>query len=199
LALWADSICPAVRLFCCFVLARICLPFQTNLYHQFFEPFCLYTAIVHLTLIALEKINFSYVVKGGNEHIRPLRVFDDGATCCSEIGRMRVSAATAVAASCIIEVESQRGGKLRLVPVWIGELRIIENPDLPLKQERCHSAREADSGQRAENQHPVEASQNAHYLCGVPLGQKFCAHPEIITGPVWFRLRRFRVTIPAKI
>ena len=30
-------------------------------------------------VIAVEKINFSYVVKGGNEHIRPLRVFDDGA------------------------------------------------------------------------------------------------------------------------
>ncbi len=29
--------------------------------------------------IAVEKINFGYVIKGGNEHIRPIRVFDDGA------------------------------------------------------------------------------------------------------------------------
>ncbi len=29
--------------------------------------------------LAMEKINFAYTVKGGNEHIRPVRVFDDGA------------------------------------------------------------------------------------------------------------------------
>ena len=29
--------------------------------------------------IAVEKMNFAYTVKGGDEHIRPLRVFDDGA------------------------------------------------------------------------------------------------------------------------
>ncbi|MDQ2843679.1 MAG: P-type conjugative transfer protein TrbG [Acidobacteriota bacterium] len=29
--------------------------------------------------IAIEKINFGYITRGGNEHIRPLRVFDDGA------------------------------------------------------------------------------------------------------------------------
>ena len=37
----AASICSATRLFGCFVLSRICLPFQVNLYHQFSEPFCL--------------------------------------------------------------------------------------------------------------------------------------------------------------
>jgi P-type conjugative transfer protein TrbG len=31
------------------------------------------------TVLAVEKINFAYSVKGGNEHIRPVRVFDDGA------------------------------------------------------------------------------------------------------------------------
>lgn len=30
-------------------------------------------------MIAVEKMNFDYKVRGGNEHIRPLRVFDDGA------------------------------------------------------------------------------------------------------------------------
>lgn len=29
-------------------------------------------------MIAVEKMNFDYAVRGGNEHIRPLRVFDDG-------------------------------------------------------------------------------------------------------------------------
>jgi len=31
------------------------------------------------TVIAIEKMNFGYSVHGGDEHIRPLRVFDDGA------------------------------------------------------------------------------------------------------------------------
>jgi hypothetical protein len=39
--LWAASICSATRLFGCFVLFRIWRPRQVNLYHQFFEPFCL--------------------------------------------------------------------------------------------------------------------------------------------------------------
>jgi type IV secretion system protein TrbG len=30
-------------------------------------------------VIAVEKMNFAYTIKGGDEHIRPLRVFDDGA------------------------------------------------------------------------------------------------------------------------
>ena len=30
-------------------------------------------------MITVEKMNFDYRVTGGNEHIRPLRVFDDGA------------------------------------------------------------------------------------------------------------------------
>lgn len=30
-------------------------------------------------IIAVEKMNFAYTIKGGDEHIRPLRVFDDGA------------------------------------------------------------------------------------------------------------------------
>lgn len=29
-------------------------------------------------MIAVERMNFDYVVRGGNEHIRPVRVFDDG-------------------------------------------------------------------------------------------------------------------------
>ncbi len=34
-------------------------------------------------VLAVEKMNFSYTVKGGDEHIRPLRVFDDGANATS--------------------------------------------------------------------------------------------------------------------
>jgi P-type conjugative transfer protein TrbG len=30
-------------------------------------------------VIAVEKLNFAYTIKGGSEHMRPLRVFDDGA------------------------------------------------------------------------------------------------------------------------
>lgn len=36
-------------------------------------------AVVMPAVIAVEKMNFAYAIKGGNEHIRPLRVFDDGA------------------------------------------------------------------------------------------------------------------------
>ena len=35
-------------------------------------------AAVPAAMIAVEKMNFDYKVRGGNEHIRPLRVFDDG-------------------------------------------------------------------------------------------------------------------------
>src|SRR3984957_17173153 len=30
-------------------------------------------------VIAVEKVNFDYTIRGGDEHIRPVRVFDDGA------------------------------------------------------------------------------------------------------------------------
>jgi type IV secretion system protein VirB9 len=30
-------------------------------------------------MISAEKLNFDYVVRGGDEHLRPRRVFDDGA------------------------------------------------------------------------------------------------------------------------
>src|SRR3954447_1454425 len=55
------------------------------------------------------------------------------------------------------------------VPERLGELWIIENPDPPLKQERCHSTGKADPRQRAENQHPVPTTQHAFNLCGVSL------------------------------
>src|SRR5215472_13701152 len=35
-------------------------------------------AAVLPALVTAERLNFSYDIKGGNEHIRPLRVFDDG-------------------------------------------------------------------------------------------------------------------------
>jgi P-type conjugative transfer protein TrbG len=34
---------------------------------------------VSAAIIAVEKVNFDYMIRGGQEHIRPLRVFDDGA------------------------------------------------------------------------------------------------------------------------
>jgi type IV secretion system protein VirB9 len=36
------------------------------------------TADMLPALVTAERLNFSYDIKGGNEHIRPLRVFDDG-------------------------------------------------------------------------------------------------------------------------
>ena len=36
-------------------------------------------AAVIPAVVAVEKMNFSYSVKGGDEHLRPVRVFDDGA------------------------------------------------------------------------------------------------------------------------
>ena len=56
------------------------------------------------------------------------------------------------------------------VPERLGELRIVENPNLPLKQKRCHSSGKADPRQGAENQHPVPATQHAFNLCRVSLG-----------------------------
>jgi P-type conjugative transfer protein TrbG len=35
-------------------------------------------AELHPALVTAERLNFSYDIHGGNEHIRPLRVFDDG-------------------------------------------------------------------------------------------------------------------------
>jgi P-type conjugative transfer protein TrbG len=38
-----------------------------------------HAAEVPPAIIAVEKVNFDYTIRGGNEHLRPLRVFDDGA------------------------------------------------------------------------------------------------------------------------
>ena len=38
-----------------------------------------HAAEVPPVLIAVENVNFDYAIRGGDEHIRPLRVFDDGA------------------------------------------------------------------------------------------------------------------------
>ena len=56
------------------------------------------------------------------------------------------------------------------IPERLGKLRIVENPDLPLVQERCHPTGEADPRQSAKNQHPVPATQHAFNLSGVSLG-----------------------------
>ena len=55
------------------------------------------------------------------------------------------------------------------VPERLGELRVIEDANLPLKQERCHSPGKADPRQGPENQHPVPATQHAGNLRRVPL------------------------------
>jgi len=52
----------------------------------------------------------------------------------------------------------------------LGELRIVEYPDLSLEQKRRHPAGKTDSRQSAEDQHPVEATQHAFNLCGVSRG-----------------------------
>jgi P-type conjugative transfer protein TrbG len=38
-----------------------------------------HAAEVPPAIIAVEKVNFDYTIRGGQEHLRPLRVFDDGA------------------------------------------------------------------------------------------------------------------------
>ncbi len=38
-----------------------------------------HVAEVPPAVIAIEKVNFDYTIRGGDEHIRPVRVFDDGA------------------------------------------------------------------------------------------------------------------------
>jgi P-type conjugative transfer protein TrbG len=38
-----------------------------------------HAAEVPPAVIAVEKVNFDYTIRGGDEHIRPVRVFDDGA------------------------------------------------------------------------------------------------------------------------
>ena len=52
----------------------------------------------------------------------------------------------------------------------LGELRIVEYPDLPLVQKRRHPSGKADLRQRAENQHPVPTAQHAGNLGGVSFG-----------------------------
>ncbi len=38
-----------------------------------------HAAEVPPAMIAVEQMNFDYTIRGGDEHIRPVRVFDDGA------------------------------------------------------------------------------------------------------------------------
>lgn len=38
-----------------------------------------HAAEVPPAMITVEKVNFDYSIRGGDEHIRPVRVFDDGA------------------------------------------------------------------------------------------------------------------------
>jgi hypothetical protein len=53
----------------------------------------------------------------------------------------------------------------------LGELRVVEDPDVPLVQKRRHPAGEADPRQRAEYQHPVKTTQYTLDLRRVPLRQ----------------------------
>src|SRR5436305_10686803 len=54
------------------------------------------------------------------------------------------------------------------VPVRLGELRIIEDPNLPLKQQRRHSPVKTDTRQGAENPHAVKATQHSLNLSSNP-------------------------------
>ena len=58
-----------------------------------------------------------------------------------------------------------------LVAEWLGELRVVEYPDLPLVQKRCHARRKADLRQRAKNQHPVPTAQHSGNLRSVTFRQ----------------------------
>jgi hypothetical protein len=53
----------------------------------------------------------------------------------------------------------------------LGELRIVEYPDLPLVQKRRHPSGKADLWQYAKNQHPVPATQHSGNLPGVTFRQ----------------------------
>jgi hypothetical protein len=57
------------------------------------------------------------------------------------------------------------------VTEWLGKFRIVEDPNLPLVQKRRHSPGKADLRQRAENKHPVPATQHPGYLCRVTFRQ----------------------------
>jgi hypothetical protein len=52
-----------------------------------------------------------------------------------------------------------------------GKLRVVEYPDLPLVQKRCHPPGKANLWQCAKNQHPVPATQHSGYLPGVTFCQ----------------------------
>src|SRR3982750_4564392 len=78
------------------------------------------------------------------------------------------------------------------VPEWLGELRIVEDPNLSLEEKRRHASGKADLWQCAENQHPVPTTQYTGNLSGVTFRYQFNAHSRIINTPVWFRLRRVR-------
>jgi hypothetical protein len=56
----------------------------------------------------------------------------------------------------------------KLVPERLCELRVVEDPDLSLVQIRGHSLRVADLRQRAEDQHPIPATQYSRDLMRVP-------------------------------
>ena len=58
-----------------------------------------------------------------------------------------------------------------LVAEWLGELRVVEYPDLPLVQKRCHARRKADLRQRAKDQHPVPTAQHSGNLRSVTFRQ----------------------------
>ena len=57
------------------------------------------------------------------------------------------------------------------VTEWLGELGIVEYPDLPLVPKRRHPPGKADLRQRAEYQHPVPATQHSGYLRRVTFRQ----------------------------
>src|ERR1700735_3057951 len=71
------------------------------------------------------------------------------------------------------------------VAEWLGELRVVEYPDLPFEQQRRHSSGKADLRQRSENQHPVPTTQHSGNLPAVTFRQQLNTPSRIITGPVW--------------
>src|SRR6476620_9860185 len=80
------------------------------------------------------------------------------------------------------------------VPERLGESGIVEDPDISLKQKGRHPSRKTDLRQGSENEHPVPATQHTRDLVSVPVPSTAQAPFGIIASPVWFQLRRVRIS-----
>jgi len=73
----------------------------------------------------------------------------------------------------------------QLITERFREFRIIEDPYLALVEVRGHSTGVANLWQRAEDEHPVPATQHSSNLSRIPLGQKFDVHQKMINNALF--------------